>query len=359
MTRSKIKALLLICFIFSFGTVRAQLLDTFVLSDKFSVLFASDESEPLDDQDFNWNYMMITAKVVDSISLEGHTDEVGSLDYNQKLSKKRVESVRRRFEEAEVDASKIFADYFGESRPEDNGRSEEAYQQNRRVVIRYFKKEKRRLITGRVTDKDSKLGLNATILLTGKNFKDSIETDKEGKYSILAPAQGIFKIEASAKDYFFAQKFIKLSAEESAEFDLQLPKIALGRAYRLPNFNFKGDQPILLDSSVPTLDQLYNMLADSDVCIEIEGHINLPNRPPCEKESWHYKLSSLRASMVLGAMVERGIDASRMLPQAYGNWHMLFPKATTEKEMKENRRVQVKIIKCDNEDLLDYHHMDK
>jgi flagellar motor protein MotB len=89
-----------------------------------------------------------------------------------------------------------------------------------------------------------------------------------------------------------------------------------------------------------------------DFCIEIKGHINLPNRPNCELDTRHYKLSVDRAEMVFGNMISRGIVSERMLPKGYGNWEMLYPKATVESNMAKNRRVEIKIIDCNSEALI-------
>jgi outer membrane protein OmpA-like peptidoglycan-associated protein len=65
----------------------------------------------------------------------GHTDDVGSADYNQKLSLKRAESVRDYLVEAGLDPTIITVKGFGKSNPLVEGKSGEARAKNRRVEV--------------------------------------------------------------------------------------------------------------------------------------------------------------------------------------------------------------------------------
>ena len=72
-----------------------------------------------------------------SLSLEGHTDERGSREYNLALGQKRAEAVRRALTLVGGNDAQIEAVSFGEEKPAAGGSSEDAYSQNRRVEIRY------------------------------------------------------------------------------------------------------------------------------------------------------------------------------------------------------------------------------
>jgi OOP family OmpA-OmpF porin len=75
-------------------------------------------------------------KDIPYVLVAGHSDAQGADDYNQKLSERRAEAVRQYLiEKHGVDAAKIRAKGYGESRPiADNGTKEGRYQ-NRRVEI--------------------------------------------------------------------------------------------------------------------------------------------------------------------------------------------------------------------------------
>jgi outer membrane protein OmpA-like peptidoglycan-associated protein len=70
------------------------------------------------------------------IEIEGHTDSVGTHEYNQKLSEERVASVRSYLLQAGMSADKITAVYgFGETRPVATNDTDVGRQMNRRVEI--------------------------------------------------------------------------------------------------------------------------------------------------------------------------------------------------------------------------------
>ena len=67
------------------------------------------------------------------LTIEGHADVRGSDAYNLALSRHRAESVRDVFVELGIEPARIEAVGYGRSRPRDPGRTEAAYQLNRRV----------------------------------------------------------------------------------------------------------------------------------------------------------------------------------------------------------------------------------
>jgi outer membrane protein OmpA-like peptidoglycan-associated protein len=69
------------------------------------------------------------------ILVEGHTDWTGTDEYNLGLSRDRANSVRTALIAGGVDASKISAEGFGESRPVATNETPAGRQQNRRVEI--------------------------------------------------------------------------------------------------------------------------------------------------------------------------------------------------------------------------------
>ena len=65
----------------------------------------------------------------------GHTDDLGSADYNMQLSLQRAEAVRDYLVEAGLDASIMEVKGFGKTRPVVEGKTREARARNRRVEI--------------------------------------------------------------------------------------------------------------------------------------------------------------------------------------------------------------------------------
>jgi OOP family OmpA-OmpF porin len=66
--------------------------------------------------------------------IEGHTDNVGSEEYNLTLSQKRAENVVKHLIDYGIDPSRMVPKGFGESKPFADNKTEEGRQKNRRVV---------------------------------------------------------------------------------------------------------------------------------------------------------------------------------------------------------------------------------
>src|SRR5256712_14211628 len=71
----------------------------------------------------------------ETVSVEGHTDNVGSPEYNQGLSERRAYSVRDYLASQGVAPSRISAIGYGEARPKASNDTPEGRQLNRRVEI--------------------------------------------------------------------------------------------------------------------------------------------------------------------------------------------------------------------------------
>ena len=75
-------------------------------------------------------------QAVDSITITGHTDSVGTDAYNQKLSERRANSVRDYMVGAGIDTSLITSTSgMGESKPAASNDTADGRQQNRRVEV--------------------------------------------------------------------------------------------------------------------------------------------------------------------------------------------------------------------------------
>lgn len=70
---------------------------------------------------------------IELMRVEGHTDNRGSETYNQKLSQRRAESVRRYLIDKDVDEDRLAAVGYGEAKPIADNETEEGRSKNRRV----------------------------------------------------------------------------------------------------------------------------------------------------------------------------------------------------------------------------------
>lgn len=70
-----------------------------------------------------------------TVSVNGHTDDVGTDDYNQKLSERRAAAVHQYFLEVGVPAKIMTVAGWGKTKPRVEGASDEARAKNRRVEL--------------------------------------------------------------------------------------------------------------------------------------------------------------------------------------------------------------------------------
>ena len=80
-------------------------------------------------------YLVANPNVV--LSLEGHTDERGSREYNLALGERRAQAVKDQMMVLGASASQIHTISYGEERPVADGHDEAAWSQNRRVELVY------------------------------------------------------------------------------------------------------------------------------------------------------------------------------------------------------------------------------
>ena len=68
-----------------------------------------------------------------SVIIEGHCDDRGTNAYNLALGERRAESVKAFMVDLGVDAARMTTISYGEEKPMDMGRNEEAWAKNRRA----------------------------------------------------------------------------------------------------------------------------------------------------------------------------------------------------------------------------------
>ena len=69
------------------------------------------------------------------ITITGHTDNIGTAEYNQALGLKRAQSVQKYLESKGIDADKMITDSKGKDQPIADQTTEEGRAKNRRAVI--------------------------------------------------------------------------------------------------------------------------------------------------------------------------------------------------------------------------------
>ncbi|HOX81934.1 MAG TPA: OmpA family protein [Chryseolinea sp.] len=106
--------------------------------------FDTNSSTLLPETKSNLNTLSKTLKKYDdtNIVIEGHTDNVGEVPYNQTLSEKRAYSVEQYLSTQGVRASRITPKGYGELQPLNSNVSEDDRQINRRVEVAIYANKK-------------------------------------------------------------------------------------------------------------------------------------------------------------------------------------------------------------------------
>ncbi|MET0390445.1 MAG: OmpA family protein [Polyangiales bacterium] len=79
------------------------------------------------------------------VLVEGHTDHIGTPEYNKQLSERRAVSVRKWLIEHGVDEKRLLDAGFGRDRPLDNNGTSEGRQRNRRVEFHIIERDGKRI----------------------------------------------------------------------------------------------------------------------------------------------------------------------------------------------------------------------
>ncbi|HCS21369.1 MAG TPA: hypothetical protein DIW47_12555 [Bacteroidetes bacterium] len=143
-----------------------------------------------------------------SIFLYAHTDEAGSIPYNEALSKKREVATSNYLQQKGIRANSMTSSSFGEKRPVLKEEGVESIQENRRVeiLLRYknFQSGKEILETGRADDKQ-------IIRLTDAGAQ---EIQGEKGIQLLIPANAFMK----ASGDFVSNESVQIELEEFPGF---------------------------------------------------------------------------------------------------------------------------------------------
>ena len=197
-----------------------------------------------------------------------------------------------------------------------------------------------------VKDIDTKQLVKSNLVITGLK-KKSIVLDNVAEYEVeITRKNHDVDISASAKGYMLTSKQFRINKTKGRyETILYLEKIKVGQKVNLKNIQFEGDKPTFLNTAEAPLKALLKFMeVNPTVKIEIEGHVNGPNK----KNTKDYKqLSYSRSYAVKYYLIQNNIDENRIDFTGYGNSKMLYPDPKSEYQESANRRVEIKIISND------------
>ena len=243
----------------------------------------------------------ITALSIGSIQLSGYCDSKGSNEYNDALSLRRVNTVKHYLENNKsIKTAALIAKGFGE-----NG-----------------------LLNSDITDEDGVLNRRVEIIVTLKDEPKAVEQ------------KALISKETPASETIKDKRSLTTILEDSA--------VKKGSIIALQNLEFENSSDVLLSKSIPTLQELYDILVKNPkMTIAIEGHICCVVKVEAVRfeDSPSYIVSVMRAKKVYIYLIEKGIDPARLSYKGFGNSHPIYPiPEKSEEERIANRRVEIRIV---------------
>lgn len=342
------KLLLLFSFICVFQIANAQLpFDSLELihSDRVYFDFGKYDLRPASDSVLHEIMSRFDAEDNFYIHITAHTDAIGTNQNNQILSNNRGNAVLNFLTSHGWPQEKVQVNEYGEEQPVADNDSDDGRQQNRRATIDVFRKDSYVTVKGLVKDKETGKGLCAKIIVKGKDLLDSTRTDTQGRFSFSVPENTVVGVDVFSKGYFYENKMLKAEAGKMPPLEVELPPAKAGEIADIKDLFYVGNQAVLLKKSEPILPKILSfMQVNPNMKIEIAGHVNVPNRPRVSKDSWEFDLSVNRAKLVYDYLIKNGIKADRINYQGYGNYEMRFPRAISETEQAQNRRVEIRVL---------------
>ena len=227
-----------------------------------------------------------TTGKADRLYLTGHTDNVGSDDFNEALAIRRAESVSTALSSKGWNSENILVQTFGERNPVAENTGELGRQRNRRVTLDQYKAIPYVKISGRVVNPDEEGVDGAMVRIHSRTMSDTLLTNEDGRFDVDLPVDSVVGIDVFARDHFFNTQIIRVQQRMKQFLDMEIAPAEIGAVADIENFYFHGNQDVLLPRSEPELPKLKLFLdINPHLKIEIAGHVNVPNRPPIPKDS--------------------------------------------------------------------------
>lgn len=278
---------------------------TLIAQERFVVYFDNNKFElnPLELVKLDkWILENKTSKIV---SITGSTDEIGSLGYNDTLSKKRVNFIYSKV----IGKLKIREDFKTISLGE-KGVISDNNAENRKAVIHY------------ILEKD--LHLEEEILGIKKEIKE-----EQPKPEIVYPEKLVFENPNGTKSEFKLDRtFMKKVGEAKS-----------GEKIKIENLNFVINTFAVVNESRGKLYELLLVLQKNpSLKIEIQGHL-------CCMPVDRNDLSTQRAKALYNFLLNQNISKDRLSYKGFGSSQPIY--ALPEKDEQEraaNRRVEILIV---------------
>lgn len=189
------------------------------------------------------------------------------------------------------------------------------------------------------------------VRLWGNDLDTSFITDNQGFYKITLSKESNYQLEANKNGYFATNGKVSTKGLKNADKNeiiinqsLYLEKVESDKEIVIDNIYYDYDKANLREESFPALDTLVVLFKqNADLIIEIGSHTDSRG-----SDKYNQDLSQRRAQSVVDYLVEKGINADRLVAKGYGETKLVNRCANgvdcTEDEHQQNRRTTFRII---------------
>lgn len=287
------------------STVFAQKQSSFTVNFDFNKSDMRPEAAARLDSFVNF---IVTKKTSFTIELAGHTDSVGSNEYNDALSLRRTDAVKKYLDDRGLESSNVVKEEgLGKRQPLNHNLTDNERFLNRRVVV------------------------NVTI---------------PGRSVLKMPVPEVNMPEVKAPDK--KPPLIDTPAKRTITAIVADTATKAGTKFVLRDLIFIGGRHYLVPESVPVIQELLAVMNNNPKLeISIEGHVCcIPgNNDGVDLDIGTANLSEMRAKTVYDYLIRNGIAAKRLSYKGFGHRFPIrpYPEANVE-DMNTNRRVEIKIV---------------
>lgn len=205
------------------------------------------------------------------------------------------------------------------------------------VVPEYFN------VFGRLTDENAKpvVGeIEFSTVIDGKTYKDVVTTDEKGYFTLKLPMSDTYHVIVNSDGYMMHTQDITIPQDGSpVSLNIAMEKLEVKKVFVFQNILFDFNKATLKKESLAIVDEIVvTMLSNPEIKIEISGHT-------CNmgKDEYNLDLSKRRAQAVVDYLVSKGVEASRLTFEGFGESQPLNDNASITKR-QQNRRVEVKVM---------------
>lgn len=188
-------------------------------------------------------------------------------------------------------------------------------------------------------------------VLTGELIGSYTANSATGNYLIVLQPGKDYDITYEGPGCYFYSDRVEVGEDSQyhiIERAIDLDPLEVGMVLELQNIFYEYDKAELTAESTTELDKLYDLMKQCPLLkIEIDGHTDSKGA-----EEYNLKLSQARSQSVVDYIVERGIDADRLVAQGYGESKPIADNENADgsdnpEGRAKNRRTEMKILAVD------------